>query len=62
MRGAFKIIKPGDRFNFWIEPFFRYWHIQDSEVTTAVGNVYALTGLEPDNNTTEYGVKLGVAF
>lgn len=62
IRGSTRIIMEGERANLFFEPFFRYWRIHDSEVTTAVGNDYVVTGLEPDNNTTEYGVKLGLQY
>lgn len=62
IRGSTRIVKEGKSANLFCEPFFRYWRIHDSEVTTAVGNVYAYSGLEPDNNTTEYGVKFGLQY
>lgn len=62
IRGSTRIIMEGERANLFFEPFFRYWRIHDSEVTTTVGNDYAVTGLEPDNNTTEYGVKFGLQY
>ena len=62
IRGSTRIVKEGEGVNLFFEPFFRYWRIHDSEVTTAVGNVYAYSGLEPDNNTTEYGFKFGLQY
>ena len=62
VRGSTKIIKEGDNVNLFCEPFFRYWRIHDSDVVTAIGNTYAASGLEPDNNTTEYGVKFGLQY
>ncbi len=62
VRGSTKIIKEGESVNLFFEPFFRYWRIHDSEVTRAVGNTYVVSGLEPDNNTTEYGVKFGLQY
>jgi len=61
-RGSAKIIKEGESVDLFFEPFFRYWKIQDSRVATAVGNGVAIAGLEPDNNTTEYGVKFGLQY
>jgi hypothetical protein len=40
---------------FVIEPFFRYWDINDSEVSSAGFGEY---GLEPANETTEVGIQL----
>lgn len=62
IRGSTRIIKEGEQVNLFFEPFFRYWRIHDSEVTRAVGNTYVVSGLEPDNNTTEYGVKFGLQY
>lgn len=62
IRGSTRITKEGESVDLFFEPFFRYWRIHDSEVTRAVGNTYAVSGLEPDNNTTEYGVKFGLQY
>lgn len=62
IRGAVRIAREGPDMDLFFEPFFRYWRIRDSEVATAVGNVYVVTGLEPDNNTTEYGIKFGLKY
>ena len=40
---------------FAIEPFYRYWDIDDSEIQYAG---YGYYGLEPDNSTKEIGVQL----
>lgn len=62
VRGSLRFAHQGEYFNLFLEPFFRYWLIQNSDVTTASGSVYAVTGLEPKNNSTEYGFKLGLQF
>lgn len=62
IRGSARIIKEGESVNLFFEPFFRYWRIHDSKVATAVGNGVAIAGLEPDNNTTEYGFKFGLQY
>ena len=62
IRGSTRISKQGESVDLFFEPFFRYWRVHDSEVTTAVGNGIALAGLEPDNNTTEYGIKFGLQY
>ncbi len=43
-----------DKIGVFMEPFYRYWHIQNS--TVEYGYV------EPKNNTKEYGLRLGIAF
>jgi len=61
LRGSFRITKEFSRMNLVVEPFVRYWHIDDSEISTSSG-VFALTGLEPDNKTMETGVRIGAQF
>ncbi len=38
-----------------IEPFIRYWDIEDSDISYAGGGIY---GMEPANKTTEFGFQL----
>jgi len=44
---------------FIIEPFFRFWDIDDSEMSYAGSGVY---GWEPANETREYGIQLIFMF
>lgn len=44
----------GNNASLFIEPFYRYWHLQDSDVNGGL--------VEPHNSTREYGCKVGVAF
>ncbi len=70
LRGSFRVMKETEKIDFFIEPFVRYWNIDDSEVSAitingsvvSVGGGYVLGGREPENNTTEYGVKLGFRY
>ncbi len=57
-RGSLKFIKENDPVNFVFEPYFRYWHIQDSEIVSAFGSFWQ----EPENTSTEYGIRLGAQF
>ena len=45
-----------------VEPFVRYWKIEDSDVNEAFADGRVFLGLEPKNNTLEYGVKFGMDF
>ena len=51
---------------FFVEPFWRYWHIQNSnegyQYVQYGGTWYQQTTYEPFNTTQEYGVKVGLAF
>ncbi len=63
LRGSFKIKKETEKMDFYVEPFIRYWKIDDSEVSAITYNgVVVGFGLEPENNSTEYGIKLGLQF
>jgi hypothetical protein len=53
-RASIKLQKKSKDVNFVIEPFFRYWDIDDSEIEYTIWG----GGLEPANETTEYGVQL----
>lgn len=48
---------------FSIEPFFRYWSIEDSDAAfiTVHGSPVAI-GIEPNNNSTEVGLKAAYIF
>ena len=71
-RGSLKIVKEWPRIKLSIEPYYRYWHIRDSEISLwTSGGVpipdpynpgYFLAGQEPDNTTQETGVKMGIEF
>ena len=61
-RGSVKLTKKTEQVNYFVEPFIRYWHIDDSEVNTAAGYLYLLTGYEPENTSTEIGARVGVEF
>jgi len=63
VRGSLKLQKKGEKFDLILEPFIRYWNVaksNDSNVTYA--GVIVGYGYEPKNNTTEYGIKIGVKF
>lgn len=47
-----------------IEPFIRYWNIKKSEDTDIYydGEYTGYYGYEPENNSTEIGIKVGVKF
>jgi len=50
LRGSVKFQKHGEKTDFIIEPFIRYWNIDKSDMV--------LTVYEPENETWEYGVQL----
>ncbi|MFH1562201.1 MAG: autotransporter outer membrane beta-barrel domain-containing protein [Nitrospirota bacterium] len=68
IRGSIEFQKKGEKLDFAIEPFIRYWNIKDSETVT--DTVLSENGLwlvttpftEPKNETTEIGIKFAVKF
>jgi len=62
IRGSFDIIKKGDRFNYVVSPYVRYWNVKKSNTVTATGSLFQVTGYEPANHSIEAGVRLGVEF
>jgi hypothetical protein len=68
IRGSIKFQKKGEKLDFVIEPYIRYWNIKKSnEVTTSTISENGLwiitsTAVEPKNNSTEIGCKLAVKF
>jgi hypothetical protein len=50
LRGSIRFCKKGEKADFVIEPFVRYWWIDESEVSEGY--------FEPENDSTEYGIRL----
>lgn len=55
IRGSIKLKKKGEKINFVIAPFIRYWNIKDSKTTTDPAGT---TWIEPKNHSTEYGINM----
>lgn len=63
VRASVRLTRDSERSTFFIEPFIRYWHIEDSDVSSITYNgVLVGYGLEPENKTFEAGAKAGVIF
>lgn len=62
-RLSFKVERMIGQVGLFIEPFFRYWEIEDSDAVRihviGEGDLYLQ---EPKNKTREYGLKVGVSF
>jgi hypothetical protein len=63
LRASLIVKRQTDWGYFAIEPFIRYWNIDNSaeQIITQSGTPVAI-GWEPTNNTTEIGLKLGIGF
>lgn len=59
LRGSIVLKKKGEQIDFIIEPFFRYWNIDDSKTTTDPAGT---TWIEPENNSKEFGISLAVEY
>lgn len=63
LRGSLKFTKNTPNYDFLIEPFFRMWRVDNSEVSTiTVSGVATGYGTEPENETTEYGLNLSLLW
>jgi len=74
LRGSFKLVKKSAKFDIEVEPFVRYWNLEDSDtkqLSSDGGGViwyyddaheYPVLGYEPKNNTTEFGLKVGINY
>lgn len=59
VRGSIKLQKSSGKVDYIIEPFFRYWNIEESEATRdSAGRWW----VEPKNNSTEVGIIFTVRF
>jgi hypothetical protein len=67
-RGSIKLVKNLGRMDFAVEPYLRYWHIEDSDAFQLFWYSYLFdmpvldSMKEPANNTTEWGVRVGIRF
>lgn len=63
VRASVRLERKGENFDLFIEPYYRYWHVDDSEVSpvTFMGALVGF-GLEPENNSWEAGSRIGIRF
>ena len=62
-RGSVKFQKVGELMDWVIEPYLRWWDIQDSDSTNVTfQNVIVGTGFEPANETLEVGGDIRIQF
>lgn len=63
LRCSIKLVKEYDKFNLFIEPYFRFWDINKSDTVNVIAaGVPFATNQEASNKTTETGVRFGVEF
>lgn len=63
IRGSIKLVKRGEKLDIIIEPFVKYWNIQQSKEADITYNGEVIGyGVEPKNSSTEYGIRLAVKF
>ncbi|MBI3616224.1 MAG: autotransporter domain-containing protein [Candidatus Omnitrophica bacterium] len=63
IRGGLKLEKKGERFDFLIGPYVRWWHIGNSKsANITFSGVIVGTGYEPKNEALEVGGQLAVRF
>ena len=64
LRGSIRLEKKSEAMDWFIEPFVRYWNIDESETdaVTYFGTPIGVEGYEPKNNSTEIGLKFAAKF
>jgi hypothetical protein len=63
IRGSIKFLKKGSLVDFYVEPYIRYWNIEQSKgELISIDNAAPLIYGEPANNTVEVGTKFGIQF
>lgn len=58
-RASIAFTKKAKTFEYGVELFYRFWDIDDSEVTR---DSFNRNWIEPDNETTEFGINLSLLF
>ena len=62
-RGSIKLLRRGETTGLLIEPYIRYWDINQSETTVISYSGFIVGyGYEPENNSTEIGLKIAIMF
>ena len=56
LRGSVKLEKKGDKVDLIIEPFIRYWKINESDLD------WYHSAIEPTNSTLEAGLRITLGF
>ncbi|NTV29262.1 MAG: hypothetical protein HGA80_04190 [Candidatus Omnitrophica bacterium] len=65
LRGSLRVAKDFRNFGLAVEPFIRYWDIEDSDwapTEVCTPGQPCMGGLEPSNTTKECGLKVGITF
>ncbi len=63
VRGSIQLVHQADAWNLLVEPFIRYWNVDESNIAVInCGGTPCAAGYEPNNESTEYGVKVGTQF
>lgn len=63
VRGSIKFVKKSGKIDFILEPFIRYWNINESKVADVTYyGAYLTSAVEPKNNSTEIGLKFMIGF
>ncbi|MBF0478993.1 MAG: hypothetical protein HQL26_05885 [Candidatus Omnitrophica bacterium] len=61
LRGYIEIATTKGKVNFFVRPFFEYWHIDDSDLQPNVNDPTS-AWVEPENKTWQAGAKFGARF
>jgi hypothetical protein len=62
VRGSIRLSRQSEQFDWMVEPYVRWWDIDDSKVSTSCGPVWCVDGYEPKNDSIEAGARVGLIF
>ncbi|MBP9853736.1 MAG: autotransporter outer membrane beta-barrel domain-containing protein [Candidatus Omnitrophica bacterium] len=62
VRGSVRASKKLENINVFVEPYVRYWNVDDSDSVPVIYNGLPYSGQEPENNSLETGVRVGFIF
>ncbi len=63
LKGALKILKKDEHCDIFFETFVNYWNIDDSRASSVTYSGFVIgAGIEPENTSKEYGIRLGARF
>lgn len=62
VRLSIKLQKELGAMGVFIEPFWRYWEVEESDVALVYNSGTPVYMVEPHNTTNEYGLRMGISF
>lgn len=61
-RGSIRLVRNFGHLDFFIEPYIKYWNIENSETSVIQLNSVPVNVIEPAHNSKEWGARLGIGL